>query len=427
MKYKENFLKKSRAEKEAIWKRGRPYFIFLIGVAALGLIHGIQSSGTVELLEEIQRGEFGSGGKRVGVEATASYDGISVRQEEIGLLVREMELTDEEKKERIETCKEKLPQMILGRNERLDEVGFPLHLPSMDEETGVTLEWSCDNPALIDEKGNVNVIEGQEHPLANLTATLSFMGLEDQWTQEIRISREIDADQITQSLYRTLKEQTKRLSETVSGDSLVLPEENEAGVHFQWKSTSSFHAGLYLLTAIAGCLMIYINQKQQRIRKQEEIRTQIEMQLPDFMNKIVMLLSAGLVLTDAFDRIAKDYLDYGKQGNGKILYEEFTSALRKAKESNGSFAEAMVKLAQKMEVKELTRFAVVVSNNLEKGNKLADKLEMESNLLWRERKSKIEKLGRVADTKMTFPMMITLLSLVVITRLLVNWRTLCLA
>lgn len=403
MKFKKGFEKK------------RTYIIFLAIVVTMGIFHGIYSEREKESFQEFSRGEYGSGGKRIGIEATASYEGISITEKATSLLIQEKELTYEEKLERIEACKKRLPELILGENTNLEKISFPLNLPELDVETGVSLEWSCDNPELVDEKGNINVIEGKTNPSAELSAKLVFMELEDQWSKEICISGEISREQIEEALFRTLENQVERLSEESSGSVLVLPEKDENGVKFQWKSTSSFHSGLYFLVALVGCLMIYSNEKQRKIRRQEEIKSQVEMQLPDFMNKIVMLLSAGLVLTDAFDRVAKDYLTYRRQGNRKVLYEEFSSALRKAKESNGSFAEAMVKLAQRMEVKELTRFAVVVSNNLEKGNELADKLEMESNLLWRERKTKIEKLGRMADTKMTFPMMITLLSLVVIT------------
>jgi tight adherence protein C len=61
------------------------------------------------------------------------------------------------------------------------------------------------------------------------------------------------------------------------------------------------------------------------------------------------------------------------------------------------------------------RFAGVIADNIGKGSALSEKLQTESDLLWNSRKKKAEERGRIAETKLTIPMLLMLLVLVMIT------------
>jgi tight adherence protein C len=72
-------------------------------------------------------------------------------------------------------------------------------------------------------------------------------------------------------------------------------------------------------------------------------------------------------------------------------------------------------MAARSGVRELTRFASIVSDNIDKGSALAEKLKSEGELVWKLRKKDAEEAGRLAETKMILPMTLTLLTLVMIT------------
>jgi tight adherence protein C len=57
----------------------------------------------------------------------------------------------------------------------------------------------------------------------------------------------------------------------------------------------------------------------------------------------------------------------------------------------------------------------VISDNWDKGSVLAEKLEGESNLLWISRKKRAEEKGKLAETKLTFPLVILLIVLIMVT------------
>ncbi|MDI9494554.1 MAG: bacterial type II secretion system protein F domain protein, partial [Bacillota bacterium] len=54
-------------------------------------------------------------------------------------------------------------------------------------------------------------------------------------------------------------------------------------------------------------------------------------------------------------------------------------------------------------------------DNINKGSSLAEKLEAEGTLLWMDRKKRAEERARLAETKLSFPLMLLLLSLMIIT------------
>lgn len=65
--------------------------------------------------------------------------------------------------------------------------------------------------------------------------------------------------------------------------------------------------------------------------------------------------------------------------------------------------------AKRSGIKELMRFASVICDSAYKGNDMSEKLRKEGRMLWFERKKQCEKSGRIAESKLTFPLMILIL------------------
>ena len=66
-------------------------------------------------------------------------------------------------------------------------------------------------------------------------------------------------------------------------------------------------------------------------------------------------------------------------------------------------------------IRELMRISNIINDNVNKGVELTDKLQAESELLWMNRKKSCEEKGRLAETKLTLPLMIFLMVLIMIT------------
>ena len=65
--------------------------------------------------------------------------------------------------------------------------------------------------------------------------------------------------------------------------------------------------------------------------------------------------------------------------------------------------------------RELMRISNIITDNISKGVELTDKLQSESETLWLSRKRSSEERGRLAETKLTMPLTVFLLVLVVVT------------
>ena len=61
------------------------------------------------------------------------------------------------------------------------------------------------------------------------------------------------------------------------------------------------------------------------------------------------------------------------------------------------------------------RISNIINDNISKGSGLTDKLQSECETLWLARKRNSEERGRLAETKLTLPLTLFLLVLVVIT------------
>ena len=72
-------------------------------------------------------------------------------------------------------------------------------------------------------------------------------------------------------------------------------------------------------------------------------------------------------------------------------------------------------LARRSGLRELMRFSTTLADNIDKGSAFADKLRVENELLWESRKKRAEKEGRVAETKLIFPMALQIMAIIAIT------------
>jgi hypothetical protein len=72
-------------------------------------------------------------------------------------------------------------------------------------------------------------------------------------------------------------------------------------------------------------------------------------------------------------------------------------------------------LAARSGQREVLRFSAILSDNIDKGSALADKLMQEEGMLRMIRKKRAEERGKIAETKLTFPMALQLGAIIIIT------------
>lgn len=396
-------------------KRDKIIYVFL-GVAAAfffaaGIIEYILADEEMDL--KVARSGFGGGDKTVSAVAEIEY-GDNFEKEQVEIRIGSAEISSEEKHQRLAACVEELPKIILAGNENLSSIKEDLNLISLHESTGVSVSWQSSRPDLISESGEVFPSEKGEKEYVLLTASLYIGGESCEWKCNAGHNVALNEENYGRLAEIKLDELKEKAASGENGEFFELPDELAEGIKVRWKKPRENRFFLLGIISVISIIFAAYTCKSRGKKEAERLRNEVIRDFPYFLDKLVMLLSAGVILTDAIERIAEDYRRYSSKSGKKILYEGLCEAVDSMKNSNSSFSEELLKLSDRLDTREFARLAVILKNGLESGADLVGKLEDESMLMWNERKSVVQKLGRVADTKLVFPLMIILGVLIVI-------------
>lgn len=173
------------------------------------------------------------------------------------------------------------------------------------------------------------------------------------------------------------------------------------GVLSQFQVT--FHA--YMLF-IFGVLIISDDAKlKSKVKKR---RLEIQLEFPNFVNKLTLLINAGLTMTKAWEKIS---IDCDKVGD---FYAEVDKTIFEIK-SGKNESEAFSDFAKRIKTPEISRLmSTIVQNTKRGGTQLVLSLRLQSNECWEMRKNAIKRQGEEASTKLLFPMMIMFFAIIII-------------
>jgi len=194
-------------------------------------------------------------------------------------------------------------------------------------------------------------------------------------------------------------------------EELILPSELDDGTVLIWRRREKGKA--FLLPLMAGPLMIvygYRGEKDKEKKTRQEEADSIIRSLPEFNNKVVLLLGSGMVLDDVLALIAEETEDGEKNALSRLLAE----AAEEAGSLNGDVMKVLSLRSADKQIRELSRMVNLIYENRYTGADLVDKLSDEAEDLWDRRKKLAVEKGRKAETKLALPMSVTLMALVAV-------------
>ncbi len=169
--------------------------------------------------------------------------------------------------------------------------------------------------------------------------------------------------------------------------------------------------------AVLIILLVFVLYKNRfaAIKKRKiEQRESVMRQLPEFVNRLVLLLNAGMIVSGAFEKSIAESLQFHDAADD-YFYKKLKDIYASVRTANGSFNAEFRRFAKESGIKELIRISNIINDNINKGTELTHKLQNESELLWLNRKKRCEEKSKLAETKLTLPLVIFLLVLIVIT------------
>lgn len=263
---------------------------------------------------------------------------------------------------------------------------------------------------------HVKVIGKSRELEKNVTVTLE--PYESEKSADEKMSEE--ADDMAMSEEERLEYELRTAIDGMNGDLSVravgLPDRLATGEQVIWEmeegaATNAPAIGAMMFLAVFA---LYKNRFAAIRKQEEENRESVMRQLPEFVNRLVLLLNAGMVLNSAFVKTIEESLRFQRNADdyfNRRLQDIYVSV----KNANGSIHGEFRRFAKESGVRELMRVSNIIHDNISKGTELTGKLQNESEILWISRKKHAEEKGRLAETKLTLPLVIFLMVLIVIT------------
>lgn len=140
----------------------------------------------------------------------------------------------------------------------------------------------------------------------------------------------------------------------------------------------------------------------------EKRRRTIQMEFPEFVNKLTLLVNAGMTISKAWEKIINE------NKKNHLLYDEMRYALMEIRAGKPE-AVAYEEFARRCRVKEVTKFVSIIVMNLKRGGAdVVPVLREQGNECWEMRKNAAKQIGEEAGTKILIPMMIMFLGIVLV-------------
>lgn len=172
-------------------------------------------------------------------------------------------------------------------------------------------------------------------------------------------------------------------------------------------SADEFNIGFILISLILMVVASFApdSDVKEKIKKRHMM---IQLDFPDFLNKLTLLINAGMTILKAWGKVVTD------NESEKPLYQELEMVWYDIK-AGKSEAQAYEDFAKRCKTPEITKFISVIIQNLRKGNaELASILRLQANDCWEMRKNVAKRLGEEAGSKLILPVMLMFIAIIMI-------------
>lgn len=174
---------------------------------------------------------------------------------------------------------------------------------------------------------------------------------------------------------------------------------------FGLSSSPDVYYGMFAVVVLVISFFVADSQLDEKIKKR---RTSIQLDFPDFLNKLTLLVNAGMTVTRAWEKIVTD------NTRDTVLYGELSLAVADIRAGKPEMY-AYEDFAKRCRIPEITKFVSVVLQNMKKGNaELVSILRLQAAECWEMRKRTAKKLGEEMSTKLLFPMMLMFVAILII-------------
>ncbi len=364
------------------------------------------------LEEGLTRNSYGAGSRTERLEVTAGEG----ERRKIEVQVSEQAYSGEELKSMFQRCIVRMDKLILGTNRSLDHIESDMNLPAAIEGVPIEIAWELDRYDVMNVYGEI-----QEEGLAKEGTLVALKGV---LTYSEDPSKQVLYERTAMVFPKTLNEGEQQAADiekviletdkkTQTEKILTLPRELDGKPLLFFAAPDSRGAVLMAMAVLIGILLLAL-EKQNQERELSERRAQMQLDYPEIINKLTLLLGAGMTVKRAWRKITMDYEEEKHIWGVRHAYEEMRQACNEM-DSGITEAESYERFGRRCGLQTYTKLGALLSQNLRKGTKgLNQILRTEAIQSFEERKARAKRLGEEAGTKLLAPMFLMLAVVLVI-------------
>lgn len=378
--------------------------------------------------------------------------------QKIHIVVEEVPYTEEELQQFLDDAISTMDERILGENETLARVEYPLHLMVEIEGTPVTVEWNTDQPVYLDWEGAIGEDVPNEGVQVHLTGELyagEFMRL---YEKVVTVYPEhLPEDE---ALVREIEKQLCQSSEA-DIEYQQLPKE-AGGKKLTWSKLYAQDGWLITGMAVLAGVLVIISEKSREKEARQKIEREMLRDYPLILNKLVLFMRAGVSNRMAIQRIVVEYQrekmasvgnlkpNHGKLGNRNLIKDKMRRKCNDKEKyiermmNHWNLSDKSIQVVERTAYEELSRLyfemeqgipeamayerfgircdlmeyrtlATLLIQNLKKGSsRFLPTLEEECRQAFEERKRRALIAGEEAGTKLLVPMVMMLMVVLMI-------------
>lgn len=384
-------------------KQKKKLFLTACVGGALSVIWLAASLISRDPLTSLIRPENGKGDRKEKLEVWIGEEPYSME-----VTVRERPKTEAETAEELQKAEDGMEMLFLGENQDLEHITEKVNMPSVYPGTDIAIQWYLNSWEYISVDGTVKNEGFTRAEQVEVTAVLS---LEDQtvsWDRTVWVCplENPDDKALIRILSWKMEDTQKEDTETVE-----LPKQ-AAGQSIMWYPEKD-HTWLMLagLTVCAVCAMMLGQQKEEE-KALAEREKRMKLAYPDIVSRLSLYMGAGISSRKAWERIAAGYRNR-TSGPVNEAYEEMCTTLY---EMQNGVPESIAyeKFGARCRLPSYLKLGALLSQNLRKGTRnLSALLEEESREAFENRKAYAKKLGEECESRLLFPMLLMLLTILV--------------
>lgn len=322
--------------------------------------------------------------------------------------VPERILTEAEEAAYLQAALEEIEEEFKGENASLEEIREQVIIRDLYQNGFVSAEWEFSNYRLFEEDGVIienALTEEGEVVLAAVALKCGSSRLIQSFSLQVYSKKKSEEEAFLEKIYALIAENGK----AEGTEWLMLPQEVE-GRTLVWKEKSSHRSIQILFLGLFVVLLIPKLEKEREKEQKEKREEALLREYPEMVNKLSLLLAAGMTVQGAWNKITDMYLQARekKQIPISILHEEMLITRHEMESGRGEIR-SYEAFGERCALPQYRKFSNYLVQNLKKGSgNISQILEKEAGDVWAEKKNQIRRYGEEAATKMLVPMLFML-------------------